>query len=580
MSMNDEIQREQRAKGQARPQHKALSSQDPLDDLASQASVSPYLNFFELAPSSYFILDSQGKIIDVNLSATQLLGVDRSKLRQDYLINYVAPDCRGFFKRKLQEAGIDATQHSFDLQFMLPENEVRHVHIDVLTQNAENGQALSYLTVTDIPKQKLAESRLWENNKYIKSLFTFASGPIVVCDTLLKITMINPAAEKLTGYSAEELIGRSVHLFFSSSRDDLLTPGTQLALEGQQLTSLEEVTMHHVSGAIKFISWASAPIYAEDGQAVVSILAHGQDITERIQVEQCLHIASSAFEAQLGKLILDHEKKIIRVNTAFCRMTGYGNDEVVGRPIHSFLGAAHENDKFLTDLWNRVSREHYWQGELCDFRKNGENSPVFMTIATVLGDQAQETHYVASFIDIKVQKKVESLLHNRHLHLGKQVVQTVAELGHWKEETDDANSALKAMIKLREIESLEAKKNLLLELEQEVMPFLVNLKKISGTSKQMRLLGALEANLQRLVESYGCLMGVASIYRNLTPKEIQVASMVREGFSTKVIAATLSISPETVSIHRKNIRKKLGLGTKADNLRSHLVTLASGTRES
>lgn len=573
MSMNDAVQRGQQAKGQTSPKRKVASSHGQADDSAFQASASPYLNFFELAPSSYFILDSQGKIIDVNLFGTQLLGVDRSKLRQDYLINYVAPDCRGFFQRKLQEA--DATQQSYDLQIMLPDNQIRHMHIEARTQITPDGKVFSYLTLSDISEKKLAENRLWESNKYIKTLFTFANGPIVVCDTSLRITMVNPAVEKLMGYTAEELVGRSVSLLFSSDRGEFLTPGTQLALEGQQLASLEEVTMHHVSGAVRFISWASAPIYAADGQTVVSILAHGQDITERIQIEQCLHIASSAFEAQLGKLILDMEKKVVRINGAFSRMTGYRNDEVVGRPIHSFFGAVRDNGDFFSDIWDTLSREHYWQGELCDFRKNGESSPVFMTIATVPDDRGQVTHYVASFIDIKVQKETENLLRNRHLHLEKQVVQTVADLGQLKEETEDANSALKAMIKLRESENLAAKRNLLLELEQEIMPFLGKLKKISGNPKQLRLLGALEANLQRLVASYGSTVEVASVYRNLTPKEIQVASMVREGFSTKVIAATLSISPETVSIHRKNIRKKLGLGTKAENLRSYLVTLAS-----
>jgi DNA-binding CsgD family transcriptional regulator len=48
---------------------------------------------------------------------------------------------------------------------------------------------------------------------------------------------------------------------------------------------------------------------------------------------------------------------------------------------------------------------------------------------------------------------------------------------------------------------------------------------------------------------------------------------VREGFSTKAIASTLSLSPETISIHRKNIRKKLGLGSKGENLRSYLIAL-------
>lgn len=580
MSMNDTFPRDRQAEEQINPRHKAISSRDQTDDTVLQAGVSPYLSFFELAPNSYFILDSQGKIIDVNLSGTQLLGVDRSKLQQDDFANYVAPECREFFQRKQHEAGVAATQQSYDLQVMLTGNEVCHVHIDARSQMTPDGKAISYLSVSNISEHKGAEKRLWECNKYIKSLFTFASGPIVVCDTSLQIKMVNPAVEKLTGYTADDLIGQSVHQLFSPDRDEFLTPGTQLALEGQQLASLEEVTMHHVSGAVRFISWASAPIYADDGQTVVCILAHGQDITERIQIEQCLHIASSAFEAQLGKLILDLEKKVVRVNGAFSRMTGYGNDEVVGRPIQSFFGAVRDNDDFFSVLWSTLSSEHYWQGELCDFHKNGENSPVFMTIATVPGDQGQVAHYVASFIDIKVQKEAESLLRNRHLHLEKRVVQTVAELGQLKEETEDANSALKAMIKLRESETLEAKRSLLLELEQEIMPFLGKLKKISSNPKQMRLLDALEANLQRLVASYGCIMGVASVYRNLTPKEIQVASMVREGFSTKVIAMTLSISPETVSIHRKNIRKKLGLGTKAENLRSYLVTLVSSSQES
>jgi DNA-binding CsgD family transcriptional regulator len=79
--------------------------------------------------------------------------------------------------------------------------------------------------------------------------------------------------------------------------------------------------------------------------------------------------------------------------------------------------------------------------------------------------------------------------------------------------------------------------------------------------------------LQRLITSYGSASSLSSVYKSLTPKEIQVASMVREGASTKAIAATLSLSPETISIHRKNIRSKLGLNSKSDNLRSYLITL-------
>src|SRR5690606_9088571 len=104
-----------------------------------------------------------------------------------------------------------------------------------------------------------------------------------------------------------------------------------------------------------------------------------------------------------------------------------------------------------------------------------------------------------SLIDITMQKEAENLLKNSHLILEQQVERTVAELKQLKEETAEVNTALKVMIKLRETENLEAKRNLLFELEQEIMPFLTKLKKSSSDSMQMRPLSTLDANLQRLV---------------------------------------------------------------------------------
>ena len=155
----------------------------------------------------------------------------------------------------------------------------------------------------------------------------------------------------------------------------------------------------------------------------------------------------------------------------------------------------------------------------------------------------------------------------------KQVEKAAFELDQSKAESYEANTALKVILKMRETESSDAKHLLILELKQEVMPFLQRLQNSSRDPKHIRLLSTLEANLQRLISSYGSSTSLSSAYTNLTPKEIQVASMVREGASTKAIAATLSLSPETISIHRKNIRKKLGLESKANNLRSYLVTI-------
>lgn len=544
---------------------------------AWQSSGSSCQSFFEQAPVSSFILNSQGQIIEVNLAGVRLLGVERNALLMCAFIEFVTPEWREFFARKMEEANAQSGPQNYDLQVMQAGNGVFFVCMNVSRQAAEDGTPLFYAVATDITQHKLLKQSLCEQNQYINKLLAFASGPIVVWDISLRMTMVNPAVEKLTGFGADKLVGQPVEMLFPVDCTEFLLPTTQPAVHAQQFMPPEQVTMHHVSGAVRSVSWTSAPIYADDEKTVLAVIAQGQDISERIRQEHDLRIASSVFESQLGVLIIDLDGRVVRVNQAFSRLTGYGCDEVVGRPLSTLCGSMQNNQDFFSTLWEQVNREHYWQGELRDYRKNGEGFPVFMTMTAVSQEQGEVTHYVASLIDITMQKEAENLLRNRHLMLEKQAERTVAELKQLKEETAEVNTALKVMIKLRETENLEAKRNLLFELEQEIMPFLTKLKKSSNDSMQMRLLSTLDANLQRLVASYGSTMGLSSLYRNLTPKEIQVACMVREGSPTKVIAATLSISPETVSIHRKNIRRKLGLETKSENLRSYLVTLADAS---
>jgi DNA-binding NarL/FixJ family response regulator len=173
---------------------------------------------------------------------------------------------------------------------------------------------------------------------------------------------------------------------------------------------------------------------------------------------------------------------------------------------------------------------------------------------------------------LKRSRDLQGLLDERNC-LEEHVQQLITELSQIKEESAEVNTALKVVIKLRASDSADAKKMLIHELQQEVMPFLQKTKNTSHDRKQTQLLSTLDANLQQLIASYGSATSISSAYKQLTPREIQVASMVRNGVPTKTIAATLSLSPETVSIHRTNIRKKLGLDNKADNLRSKLMSM-------
>ena len=112
------------------------------------------------------------------------------------------------------------------------------------------------------------------------------------------------------------------------------------------------------------------------------------------------------------------------------------------------------------------------------------------------------------------------------------------------------------------------------EVAATVTPILEKLKAANDDPLQTgRLIGILEANLQHLMQTYGSSTSLAAVYMQLTPVETLVASMVRQGLSSNDIAATLNIASGTVSIHRKHIRKKLGLHGKSTNLQSYLLAL-------
>jgi PAS domain S-box-containing protein len=294
------------------------------------------------------------------------------------------------------------------------------------------------------------------------------------------------------------------------------------------------------------------------------------DISKTKLMEQDLRIAASAFEVQEALVITDKQSKIIRVNQAFVKLTDYCADDVIGHN-GTFITEKSQYPESFKSIIDRVSPLKCWQGEVWSRRRDGVVFPCLASVTAVLDNEGHTTHYVGFFSDITLQKQAEKILLEDKQRLETKIEKTATELTSVKTEYEDANTALKVLIRMRNTENVTAKSLLNDELSSEILPFLEKLKQGYQDVRQVRLVNTLEANLQHLVNAYGVPTSISSSYKNLTPKEIQVATMVREGFSTKAIASALSLSPETISIHRKNIRRKIGLDSKDKNLRSHLM---------
>ena len=102
-----------------------------------------------------------------------------------------------------------------------------------------------------------------------------------------------------------------------------------------------------------------------------------------------------------------------------------------------------------------------------------------------------------------------------------------------------------------------------------IEPYIEKLQQSKLKKRQKAYLEIIQTNLNDIISPFA--RNFSSIYYRLTPQEIQIANLVKQGKTNKEIAAIMSLSLKTIEFHRTNIRKKLGLKTRKANLRTYLI---------
>jgi DNA-binding CsgD family transcriptional regulator len=146
-----------------------------------------------------------------------------------------------------------------------------------------------------------------------------------------------------------------------------------------------------------------------------------------------------------------------------------------------------------------------------------------------------------------------------------------ARLTAQKVELEEANIALRVILKQREDDKSELEQKVITNVKEMVMPYVEKLKRVSLKPKDKTVVEIIESHLQDIISPMMQKLANASII--LTPQEIQVASLVKDGKASKEIADILNVSETTVHFHRKNLRKKFGLSNSQTNLRSYLISI-------
>ncbi|MGB2688776.1 MAG: PAS domain-containing protein, partial [Desulfobacterales bacterium] len=204
--------------------------------------------------------------------------------------------------------------------------------------------------------------------------------------------------------------------------------------------------------------------------------------------------------------------------------------------------------------------------------KDGEKVFFHCTANVALRDKGgKPTSVIEISRDITEKIRAENALQKVKDGLEHQVKERTKELEIQKGNLEETNIALQVLLDKRQEDKKELEDNVLTNVKELVEPYFKKIRKTKLNDEQKAVLSIVESNLNEIISPFARKMSLK--YLNLTPTEIHVANLIRQGINSKEISDIMSLSPRTIYNHRKNIRKKFGLESKKTNLRSHLLSI-------
>jgi PAS domain S-box-containing protein len=398
-------------------------------------------------------------------------------------------------------------------------------------------------------------------------------------------TYLNDTALKLTGLTPETY--HSCHfldLVIPEHRDTVRSR-FERAMNGEENPPYE-LHVNGNGGCMHVVEVKSKPIF-ENG-SVVEMLGVARDVTARKQAEELILNANAHLERMADErtkelqektvqlrdsetryraifentgtamMILDEGSTILLVNAEAERMTGYARSELEQRKKWTEFFSESDVRQIHSSLNGKkgaaLLKPRPYECQVVD--RFGQIRDVLALLSRIPGTNES----IVSLLDITERKLAEETIGKREEELHAKTL-----------DLEELNTALKVLLKRMDDDRRDLEERVASNIQDLVLPHLAKLKKHPLGAREKSHINVIESNLQVIISPF--IQKLSSRLLNLTPKEIQISHLIKEGRTTKEIAEIMDVSKSAIDTHRHHIRKKLGLKNKKMNMRSYLHSL-------
>ena len=298
-----------------------------------------YFDLYDLAPVGYCTLSEKGMILEANLTAVTLLGLNRSALLKLPLTRYILPDDQNIYflhRKQLFETGEPQT---FDLRMLKKDGTQFWAHLAATAAQEIDSALVCRVVISDITERKQAENALTHSHDLMRYIIEHNRSAVAVHDRDLKYIYVSERYLDDYNVNVRDVIGKH-HYDVFPDLPKKWRDVHQKALSGE-ISSAEDDPYVRDDGTVDWTRWECRPWYEANG-SIGGIIIYTEVITERKKVEDALRKSVAQMRAitdsaQDAILMMDQNGRLSFWNPAAESIFGYTGDEAIGKNLHQLI---------------------------------------------------------------------------------------------------------------------------------------------------------------------------------------------------------------------------------------------------